>query len=773
MLDGLVHFSGLRLTMIVLVVAAACSPASADDWPSWRGNNRNAVSKETGLIDSWPVDGPPVEWRASGIGKGYSSVVVSNGLVFTMGRLDSDVYCFAIELQTGDQRWSTKIGTTSRNVMATPTVNGEFVYAVDPDGDLVCLRVSNGEIVWQRSYADEFGGRLMSGRGYGESPLVDGDRLICTPGGEDAMLVALDRRTGEVIWKSTMPDIGKKGRDGAAFSSIVISNAAGVRQYVQLVGRGLVGVEAEKGRFLWGYNDIANQTANIPTPLGRGDFVFSANGYHAGGVLLKIERDESETGVRAHEVYRLKGNRFQNHHGGFVLIDDHIFGGHGSNNGLPTCIEFETGKIAWKQRGAGTGSASVVAADGNLYFHYQDGAVALIEATSEEYRLKGTFSLPNAGGDSWSHPVIADGKLFLREQDDLSVYNLRREASSIPSSVPTTVGPEFAELVRLGASVTILSADASKSQQRMFGFAIGVGNELLPVVALSDRHVGADGALVEAVANELRSLKSVFILDVAGSRVGANGIRQAAGFKSLVGLNLAVCERVDDQALEPLRAAEGLRVLIVTGTSIGPAGLAHISELPDLVALDLEVCDNVSDSACDVLTRMTSLRALNLKKTAFEKKRISAAGLKKLAGLQKLEVLNLYAESINDEALKELAPLANLRELDLSLTSVSDSGVRHLTGLKKLSSLTLLYSEGFAGPKITNAGLKPLSEMTQLTTLSLVGAKIDDAGVDDLMRLRNLKRLTLVGSRLSVGGVKRLQVALPDCEIESDNRLQK
>lgn len=773
MLDGLVHFSGFRLAMILLVVTAACAPASAEDWPSWRGDNRNAVSKETGLIDSWPADGPPVEWRASGIGKGYSSVVVSNGLIFTTGRLDGDVYCFAIELQTGNQRWSTKIGTTSRNVMATPTVHGEFVYAVDPDGDLVCLRVSNGEIVWQHSYADEFGGSLMSGRGYGESPLVDGDRLICTPGGEDAMLVALDRRTGEVIWKSTIPDIGNKGRDGAAFSSIVISNAAGVRQYVQLVGRGLVGVEADTGRFLWGYNDIANQTANIPTPLGRGDFVFSANGYHAGGVLLKIERDESETGVRAHEVYRLKGNRFQNHHGGFVLIEDHIFGGHGSNNGLPTCIEFETGKIAWKQRGAGTGSASIVAADGNLYFHYQDGMVALIEATSEEYRLKGTFSLPNAGGDSWSHPVIADGKLFLREQDELSAYNLRDEASSSPSSAPTTVGPEFAELVRLGASVRMLSPDASKSQQRMFEFAISGGNGRLPVIALSDRHVEADGSLVEAVANELRSLKSVFILDVAGSRIGAGGIRQAAGFRSLVGLNLAVCERVDDQSLIPLQAADGLRVLIVTGTSIGPAGLAHISELPGLVALDLEVCDNVSDSACDVLARMTNLRALNLKKTAFEKNRISAAGLKKLAGLQNLEALNLYAESINDEALKELAPFVNLRELDLSLTSVSDAGLRHLTILKKLSGLTLLYSEGFAGPKITNAGLKPLSEMTQLTTLNLVGAKIDDAGVADLLRLRNLKQLTLVGSRVSAGGLKRLQVALPDCEIDSGNRLRE
>lgn len=768
MLRSRAFSSTISRTMVVLTVFSVCGSASADDWPAWRGANRNAVSKETGLIDEWPADGPPLDWRASEIGKGYSSVVVSEGLVFTTGRIDGDVYCFAIELKTGKQKWASNIGTTARNVMATPTVHNEFVYAVDPDGDLVCLRVSNGETVWQRSFVEDFGGRLMSGRGYGESPLVDGDRLICTPGGADAMIVALDRRTGDVIWKSTMPDIGKKGRDGAAFSSILVSHAAGVRQYVQLVGRGLVGVEADTGRFLWGYNDIANQTANIPTPVGRGDFVFSANGYHAGGVLLKIERDDSETGVTAREVYRLKGNRFQNHHGGFVLIGDHIFGGHGSNNGLPTCFEFETGKIAWKQRGAGTGSASVVAADGHLYFHYQDGVVALIEANSDDYLLKGTLELPNAGGDSWSHPVIADGKLFLREQGDLFAYNLRAGARSIPSSTSTTVSPAFAGLVRLEASVELVSSNTAKSRLRMFNFAVVDQQGSLPVVVLSDRHVAADGALTEAVVKELRLLKSEFILDIAGTRVGSKGIRQVAALRSLVGLSIGVCRQVDDAALRPLAAASGLRVLVATGTSIGPAGLAHVADLPDLVALDLEVCDNVSDSACDVLARMTKLRALNLKKTAFEKDRISAAGLRKLAGLQQLELLNLYADSINDEALKELKPFRDLRELDLSLTSVSDAGLKHLTSLKKLSNFTLLYSEGFAGPKITNVGLKAISEMAQLRRLNLVGANIDDAGINDLKRLSNLKKLTLVGSRISADGLKQLQLALPDCEVISD-----
>ena len=760
-------FFDWRSSIVLLAATTASALARADDWPCWRGSNRNAVSNETGLIDSWPVEGPALQWRASGIGKGYSSVVVSKGLIFTTGRIADDVYCVALELRTGQQRWAGRIGTTARNVMATPTVHDDFVYAVDPDGELVCLNVPDGRIVWQRSFVKEFGGRLMSGRGYGESPLIDGDRLICTPGGADAMVVALDRRTGDAIWKSTMPDIGTKGRDGAAFSSIVISHAAGVRQYVQLVGRGLIGVDAMTGRFLWGYNDISNQTANIPTPLGRGDFVFSANGYHAGGVLLKIERDESQTGVTAREVYRLTGNRFQNHHGGFVLIGDHVYGGHGSNNGLPTCLEFSTGKVAWKQRGPGTGSASIVAADGHLYFHYQDGVVALIEANAEDYRLKGTFKLPVAGGDSWSHPVIADGKLFVREQGDLFAYDLRSEVPTVPQPTPLTVSPEFAELVRLGAAVEFVAAKAQESRRGMYQFAVNDGQGPLAVIALSDRHIGVDGALSETVVKELRQLKSAFILDVAGSRISGAGIRQVAVVKRLVGLNLGVCRGVDDVAFEPLKDANGLRVLIATGTSIGPSGLEHFAELSDLVALDLEICDNVTDACCDVLSRMKQLQALNLKKTAFEPDRISAAGLQKLVALQGLEVLNLYGDAINDETLKDLKPFSNLRELDLSLTSVTDAGLIQLASLKKLASLTLLYSEGFAGPKITNAGLKPLSQMTQLSSLNLVGAKVDDAGIDELIQLQNLKQLTLVGSRLSADGLKQLRMALPNCEVDS------
>lgn len=736
----------------------------ADDWPQWHGLNRNAVSREIGLLTSWTDTTPAVDWRASDVGTGYSSVVVSHGIVFTTGKIDGDVYCFAIDLKTGERKWSSKIGNTSRNVMATPTVHEESVYALDPDGDLTCLKTSDGEIVWRHSLTEGFAGRLMSGRGYGESPLVDGDRLICTPGGAEAMIVALDRHTGKVIWKSAIPDIGEKGRDGAAFSSIGISHAAGVRQYVQLAGRGLIGIEAKSGRFLWGYNDISNGTANIPTPIVREDFIFSANGYHAGALLLKIERDEeSETGVTAREVYRLRGNRFQNHHGGFVLIDDHVFGGHGSNNGLPTCIEFRTGKIAWKQRGPGTGSASVVAADGHLYFHYQNGVVALIEANPETYRLKGTFKLPKAGGDSWSHPVIAHGKLFLREQKNLSAYNLRSDASADSHPESRTIPTEFATLLELKASVEFTGGNVRVNHTSLYDFAAGNDGDVIPVITLFDRHITADGSLSDAAINELQQLKTAFVLNVSGTSISVSGIRQAAAIEQLVGLGLEFCPRVDDAAFEPLKQARRLRVLMATGTSIGRAGLAHIAELPDLVALDLEVCENITDTSCDVLARMNQLRALVLKKTGFEPDRISPKGLKQLAMLKNLEVLNLYGEAISDETLKQLQPFGNLRELDLSLTAISDAGLVHLTHLKKLTHLTLLYSEGFAGPKITNAGLKPLSKLTQLRNLNLVGAKVTDDAIDDLKQLKTLRRLTLTRSGISTDGLHSLQTALTDC----------
>jgi outer membrane protein assembly factor BamB len=256
--------------------------------------------------------------------------------------------------------------------------------------------------------------------------LIDGEKLLCTPGARDAMIVALDKKTGDTIWKAAAPgNLGPNGTDGAGYASIVISHGGGVKQYVQLVGRGIVSFRAEDGKFLWNYNRVANQVANIPTPLVEGDYVFASTGYQAGAALLELKKHGD--GVIAKEVYFLPGSKVQNHHGGMVLLGDYVYMGNGHNNGFPLCLELKTGKIMWHGgRGAGTGSAAVLEADGELYFRYQNGVMALVEANPEKYVLKGKFDLATHNGESWPHPVIVDHCLYVRDQDALLCYDIEK-----------------------------------------------------------------------------------------------------------------------------------------------------------------------------------------------------------------------------------------------------------------------------------------------------------------------------------------------------------
>ena len=759
-------FAGVLLLGLNLVLSGQSS--SAADWPRWRGPAGTAISAESDIATSWPEGGPPQLWHVSGIGEGYASVVTADGVLFTIGRTGADVFCVALSADSGQLKWKTKIGTTSRNVMSTPTVHDGLVYALDPDGELSCLTADQGSIRWQRSFVDDFGGRLMSGRGYGESPLIDGDRLLCTPGGADAMIVALDRLTGETIWKSPFPTMDGKGRDGAAFASLNIAEAAGVRQVVQLTGRGLVGVDAGDGRFLWSYGDISNQTANIPTPVVQGDLVFSANGYHAGSVLLKIEPDSGSTGVRATEVYRLRGNRFQNHHGGFVLLNGDIFGGHGSNNGLPTCLDLTTGEVHWKTRGPGTGSASVVAANGHLIFRYQDGLVCLIEAAGDEYRLKGSFQTPSSGGDSWSHPVISDGRLFLREKDHLWAYDIRRSAESMTTR-PLRQLQEM-KLVLDGARVAMLAADnETEWPDRLYQFAFdATGSDTLPLVTLDNSLVSEVGRLKPDTMKALENIDRPFVLSVAGTSVSTPAIRQLVELKHLIGLDVGVCPRMTAESFAALTDAASLILLSVTNTAITDDDLAALSKLPQLTALDVSTCDGVTDSSCAMLAVMTRLRGLSLRKTGFEKQRVGNAGLQQLTALSRLEVLDIEGNAVTDDGLKLLAQFPELRELSLNILPLTDQGLTHLPAIPKLQSLSVRYSEGFAGVIVTNAGVRSLGQLTQLTSLNLTGAKrITDACLPDLMRLSQLQQLNLSASGLTSDGIDRIRKASPDCRVLS------
>jgi outer membrane protein assembly factor BamB len=450
----------LCLSLFAVSLLAETSLLSADSWPGWQGPNRDNISPDTGLLKKWPQDGPPLKWKASGLGGGYSGISVVDGKIYTMGQVGAatgpynaqpaprpprtgaargkgsgrpaqnhggaagDCLVVCLEEQTGKIVWTQKVGGGDPN--CTPAVDGDRVYALDRNGELSCLDTADGKIIWHKSFTRDFHGHMMSGWGYSESPLVDGEKLICTPGADEALVVALDKKTGATIWKGKPPeDLGSNGLPGAGYSSVMISQGAGVKQYVQIVGRGLVSFRAEDGKFLWNYNRVANHVANIPTPIVKDDYIFASTGYGAGAALLELKKEGDS--VNAHEVYFLPGNKVQNHHGGMVLVGDYIYMGNGHNNGFPVCLDWKTGKIAWNGgRGPGTGSAAVLEADGELYFRYQNGMMALIEATPDGYHLRSKFMLPTHNAESWPHPVIVDRRLYLRDQGNLLCYDIAK-----------------------------------------------------------------------------------------------------------------------------------------------------------------------------------------------------------------------------------------------------------------------------------------------------------------------------------------------------------
>jgi len=422
----------LAASVAVVAVCLCATGTQAQDWPQWRGQNRDGKSSETGLLKSWPEGGPPLAWRSDGLGGGFSSVAVAGDRIYTLGDLGDAQYAMALDRADGAIVWKTRIGPAWKDKYlgprSTPTVDGDRVYVVGTEGNVFCLDAASGKKVWSRNLPKDFGGTMMKAQGtyewkFSESPLIDGDRIIVTPGAKDASLVALKKKSGEEIWRAAIPDLGERGTDGAGYSSVVVSEAGGIRQYVQFVGRGVIGVEAETGRFLWGFNPVANDVANIATPLIDGDFVFASSGYGTGSAL--IELSGTDDGIAAEEVYFLDAETMQNHHGGLILHDGHVYTGTGHNKGFPLCVKMSDGKVVWgKIRNEGQGSAAVSYADGRLYFRYQDGLMVLVEATPDGYREHGSFMIPDVDSPSWAHPVIVGGRLYLREQDNLFCYDI-------------------------------------------------------------------------------------------------------------------------------------------------------------------------------------------------------------------------------------------------------------------------------------------------------------------------------------------------------------
>ncbi|HEX5109998.1 MAG TPA: PQQ-binding-like beta-propeller repeat protein [Vicinamibacterales bacterium] len=411
----------MKRTAIVLAVLFGAgsmltgqAPA-AGDWPQWRGPERSGVSRETGLLKQWPKGGPPLAWSAADLGAGYGSVAVAGSRVFVQGMRGRDSIVTSLNRADGKVAWSKVIGQARENdrgsgPRSTPTVDGDTLYVLTENGDLAALRVSDGTRIWQQNILANFRGGnpnwLVS-----ESPLVDGNLVIVSPGGRGAGVVALDKTSGKTVW------VSKELNDEAGYSSAVVADVQGVRTIMTLTSEAGVGLRASDGKLMWHYRQVANQTANIATPVYSDSKVFYSSAYGTGGALLALRADGAGQ-VKAQEVYFTRD--MQNHHGGVVLVNGYLYG---FNNAILTCLEFASGKPMWRDRSVGKGA--VTAADGNLYVLSEDNVVGLVEATPAGYREKGRFTIRDQGLPSWAHPVVSGGHLYIRNQAVLASYDVR------------------------------------------------------------------------------------------------------------------------------------------------------------------------------------------------------------------------------------------------------------------------------------------------------------------------------------------------------------
>ena len=429
----------MKLLLTTIAALGLCFSAAAvtttplierwdSDWPQWRGPERDGTSKETGLLKQWPAAGPKLLWQVNDIGDGYATPVVVGSRIYVMSnRGMENEFVQALSAQDGKVIWTTRVGNVGNPkqeppfpaARSTPTVDGDFLYALGSDGDLACLETKTGKLRWSKSIRKEFGGQPGEWA-YAESPLVDGDAVVVTPGGAQATMAALNKKTGAVIWKSAIP-----GGDPAGYASAIVVQAAGRKQYVQKLEKGMVGVDAKTGQFLWRYSEAAKGPAQFFTPVARGEFVYGG-ALGVGGAMVRLKGDGDR--VVAEQVYLVRG--LPNGLGGAGEIGEHIYG---TDVGQKlVAAEFTTGKVKWQADSIGR--ASISAADGLLYLHGLNGDVALVEASADGYREKGRFTPPaqpqkTKKGEypesAYCYPVIANGTLYIRDLGTLWAWDIK------------------------------------------------------------------------------------------------------------------------------------------------------------------------------------------------------------------------------------------------------------------------------------------------------------------------------------------------------------
>ncbi len=403
-----------RFLLVLISSVYVAGFAVGIDWPQWHGPDRTNLSTETGLMKQWPKGGPQQSWSVFGLGNGYGTVAIQGDWIFVQGTMGSNSVVFCLNRADGKKIWATGLGGSldqekGNGPRGTPTVDGDRVYALSEEGSLACFRARDGFTAWRRNILKEFNASNIEWL-ISESPLVDGNNLIVTPGGRGASIVALDKMTGKTIWTT------KELSDPAGYASCIVADVQGVRTIMTLNSKAGVGVRASDGKLMWRYTKVANDTANVATPVYHDNMVFYTSAYNTGCALLRLKAANGE--VKAEAVYFSR--ELMNHHGGVVLVNGYLYG---FSNAILTCMEFQTGKVMWKNRSVGKGCLTY--ADGNLYLLGEGNTVGLAGANPSGYVEKGRFSIPDQGWPSWAHPVVCGGRLYIRNQGVLSCYIIK------------------------------------------------------------------------------------------------------------------------------------------------------------------------------------------------------------------------------------------------------------------------------------------------------------------------------------------------------------
>lgn len=390
-------------------------PSFSEDWPQWRGIHRDGKTPETNLLTEWPEEGPKLLWQAEGVGEGHASMAVAGGLVYTTGMVGekAEGVLSAVDL-SGQLVWQTSYGPEWKGMYpgarTCPTIDGDRGYILSGAARLVCFDSRTGVILWSENIDEKFEG-LDPRVGYAESLLVDGDSVICSPGGENASLVALDKRTGETIWTT----VGFS--DQSAYCSPILVERGGSRLIVTVTARSLAGVDVETGELVWRapFDVDAEDPNHSVSPVYEDGRIYITSGHRDGGCMYELAADGRSI------EQRWTDENLNTLHGGLVTVEGHVYGT--STKGRWICLDLSTGNVMYETRGVGMGS--VIYADGMLYCYGEKGRLGLVKAFPGEYQLVSSFEIPNGGGPHWAHPVISDGRLYVRHGNAIMAYDIR------------------------------------------------------------------------------------------------------------------------------------------------------------------------------------------------------------------------------------------------------------------------------------------------------------------------------------------------------------